>query len=707
MPTFHPVGAYPIARLSCLWMLSIPVALAQTPDATTLPTIEVRASPLANAYAAPDASVGGKEPLPLRQIPQSVSVITGQRIEDQNLGTVSEALGQATGVTIIANDSTQSQMRARGYSLGVAHDGVPAYGALSGYQQFDLAMFDRVEVLRGPAGIFTGSGDPGGVVNLVSKRASAAPASTLSASLGSWNHRRVTVDATGPLNDEATVRARGVFSLLDRDYFYDKTHTRRWLAYGTLEWDIDRATMLTLTTAVQDDDTEAPSSGLPAWSTGELIDAPRHINTIADWTHYRWRTRMHTAELQRRFGTDWVFKAKLSLRPQDFYFKDGYPTTGVERLTGTMNYARRVRDYAYGREALDLYATGPFELWGRQHKVVAGYHRERFSSAYEGANADPVTGASFGRSNLVPDFDLPYDLGGKTRTTQSGWYGQARLSVTDALTVALGGRLSDWSSRSRDAEPAAPTPWRQGARVRDEFTPSAAVLLNLGRHWTAYGSYSAIFIPQTALSADGRMLDPRVGGQFELGAKGEFLDGRLQASLTLFRLRDRNRAYPDPLHEGYYVAAGQLQSQGWEAELVGRPAPGWDVQLGYTRLDTKYRRDAANQGLPFTTWEPRHTLKLWGVHHFSEGALGGLSLGGGARVVSASAAGNGNSAIRRQGGYAVVDAMANWRIGTHWVLGLHLNNVFDRTYYTRLGGLNTYNTYGEPRNIAVTLSAQL
>lgn len=684
--------------------LLAPPAQAQSTETAALPAVEVTDTDLSTSYISP-VTVGGKEAQPVRQVPHSVSVITAQRIRDQNLTTVTEALNQATGVTVIANDSTQSQMRSRGYSLGVTYDGVPAYNALSGYQQMDLAIYERVEVLRGPAGIFTGSGDPGGVVNLVRKRPKGAFGLNATAAAGSWSNHRAEVDVTGPLDEAGRLRGRAVLSLQDRDYFYDKTHTRRRLAYGVLEWDPAPRTTVSLSAAIQDDDTRASSFGLPAWTTGGLIDAPRSTNTIADWTRYAWRTQEYTAELEHRFESEWILKARLSHRPQDFYFKDGYPSTGVDPATGTLNYARRVRDYAYERNALDLYATGPFRLFGRRHVLLAGYNRERYSSVYAGATASAVTGIPFGRPDLVPDFDLPYNLGGDTRTEQSGFYGQTRLSIAEPLTVVLGGRLSDFRVKSRDVAPAVPSDWRPGARASGEFTPYGAVLYDLGRHWTLYASHSDIFIPQTQQRVDGSTLDPRTGRQVEIGAKAEFLGGRLNASLAYFRLRDRNRSYADPDNAGYFLNAGEVESKGWEAEIAGRPAPGYVLQAGYTRLDTVYLKDRNNEGLPFTTWEPRHTLKLWGLRRFEDGALRGLGLGLGVHVASSSAAGTGSSAVRRQGGHAVVNAMATYRLDEHLSLSLHLNNLLDRTYYTRLGGTNTYNTYGEPRSLALTLRA--
>ncbi|ENO87085.1 TonB-dependent siderophore receptor [Thauera linaloolentis] len=682
-------------------------ARAEPPPADTRLEAVVVTSPEEGRYVS-KAAVGGKEPATLREIPQSVSVITRQRIEDQNLGTVADALNQVTGVTVVSNDTTQSQYRSRGHSLGITHDGIPSYNALSGYQQLDLAVYERVEVLRGPAGVFLGTGEPGGVVNLVRKRAQKAFAASGSLSAGSWNNYGLQADITGPLNEDGSVRARAVFSATDREYFYDRTDTRKFVGYATLDWDITPATTLSLAATLQDDETDAPYMGLPAWASGGLLKASRSTNPYPDWNRYEWNTKDFQADLTRRFDSGWSATVKLSRRDQDFYFKDSYPTTGVDPVAHTVNYGRRVRDYNYTRDAVDVFLSGPFRLFGREHRALFGYNRDSLLSAYDGVNAPAVAGVPFGRHDLVPEFDLPYTLGAETETRQSGYYGQLRLSLADPLTVSIGARVSDFRVRSRSVAPATPTAWATSANKTDgEVTPYAGVVFDLNPQVSLYASYSDIFIPQSQNKSGGGTLDPRVGKQYEIGAKGEFFDGKLNAALTLFKLRDENRAYEDiPDNPGFYLNAGKVESKGWEAEVAGSPAPGWDVSAGYTRLDTRYLKDRNNQGLPLTTWEPKHMLKLWGVRRFDSGPLAGFSIGLGASYLSETTAGSGTWAVRRQGGYTVANALLSYRIDKHLTLALNANNLFDKSYYTRLGGLNTYNSYGEPRNFALTLRAQ-
>jgi outer membrane receptor for ferric coprogen and ferric-rhodotorulic acid len=648
-------------------------------------------------------TVGGKQAQTLREIPNSVSVLTRQRIEDQNLTTIADALTQVPGITVISNDSTQSQYRSRGYNMGLMNDGIPAYSALSGYQQPDLAVYERVEVLRGPAGVLNGTGDPGGVVNMVQKRAEEDFGLRASVSGGSWDQYRGTADVTGRLFGD--VRGRAVVAYQDRDFFTRGSSNERATGYGTLAWDATASTTLEVSLLRQKDETFAPYGGLPAQlPSGELLDVPRSTNLVPEWSRYLWDTNDYTLQLSQGLGENWSLRARASRREQRFYFKDAYATTGVN-VAGNVNYARRVRDYDYTRDSWDVYLSGGLDLFGQRHEVLVGYNRDDFNSIYEGVNGTAVNNVPFGRPDLVPDFDTPYNLGGETENAQSGFYAQARVTIREPFTVVLGGRLSDFETRTRAVAPGTPGPWTVGRNAADgEFTPYAGVVYDVTRMISLYASYADVFIPQTQQRFDGSVIDSRVGKQYEVGAKAEFFDRRLNASVALFNLRDTGRAFADAAHPTFFVNAGEVESKGWEIEAVGSLWEGYEVQAGYTRLDTVYLRDAVNAGLVFDTWEPGHLVKLWGVRRFAGGALEGLTVGLGGNYSARTRSGNGASAIRDQDSFVVVNAMVGYRFGDHVSLSLNLNNLLDETYYTRLGGTNTYNSYGEPFSATVGVS---
>ncbi|AHF92388.1 TonB-denpendent receptor [Opitutaceae bacterium TAV5] len=676
------------------------VVRARRDDVVELDPYNVTAS--RDSYVSP-VTVAGKLAVPVRQIPQSVSVITQQRIEDQHLLTVADALNQTTGITVISNDSTQSQYYSRGYALNVQNDGLASTNSLSGYQQLDLAFYERVEVLRGPAGVLQGTGNLGGVVNLVKKRTTDKFEASASASVGSWDNYLGQFDVNVPLNTTKTVRGRIVGFAQDRDFFYDRSHSEKLGGYGIVEWDLAPRTTASVSFSIQEEDADVSFMGLPAWTSGGLLDVSRSTNPYPDWNRMEWTTRDYGFDLEHRFQSEWVAKVRLNHRDQGLFFKDGYPSSGVDPATGALNYARREYDYNYKRDAIDLYLSGPIELFGREHTLLLGYNYDKFDYDYVGVVAPSLTDIPFGRPDLVSDFDLAYDRDGASKTTQSGFYGQARISVVDPLTIVLGGRVSDYRTKSRSRTPSLVRDWTPGARESGEFTPYAGAVYDLTRQISLYGSYSDIFVPQTQEKSDGSTIDPRVGEQYEVGVKGEFFDKKLNVSFALFNMKDTGRAYESPAGSGYYVNAGEVESKGLEFEVSGSPFPGYELTAGYTWLKTEITKARSGEGDNWDTWEPEHTFKFWGTRRFTDGPFDGLTLGLGFIWVSASSAGTDDWAVRSQSSYSLASALVSYRFNRHLSASLNANNLFDTTYYTRLGGLNTYNTYGEPRNFTLTV----
>ncbi|MDR2450370.1 MAG: TonB-dependent siderophore receptor [Candidatus Accumulibacter sp.] len=702
------------ALLASAGIISSAWAQAQEPAPAILAPVEVTGDPYLS-----EVSVAGKEPVKPREIPQSVSVITKEQIEDQGLATVTDVLNQATGVSVQSGDTQTGSFRSRGYNIDVAIDGVPAFEALNGVQQLDAAVYERVEVLRGAAGLFQGSSfQPGGVVNLVRKRGQKEFAASASLSAGSWNHYNTVADAGGPLKADGSLRGRVVASATDREYFYDTTRTKKYLGYATLDWDLTPATTLSFALASQNDDTKAPFHGLPAWATSagenanKQIGLSRSTNLNTDWSRSEWDTQDLLLELVHRFDNGWRVTAKLNHREQDLQYRYGRPNGGLT-AAGTLNYYREGGDFTYEWNGFDLYAAGPFRLFGREHRAVLGYNRDESSSTIKYATPASVPGISLGHQDLVPDFDDPYSMGSEYEDRQSGFYGQLRFRLTDPLTVIVGARVSDFLERSREVAPSPRTDWVDDYEERGEVTPYAGVIFDASRQISLYASYSDIFAPQNSQKFGGGILEPRIGKQYEIGAKGEFLDGRLIASLAYYNLRDKNRAVLDLDHSGggvyYYLAAGEVESKGWEVEVSGSPAPGWNIQTGYARQDTRYLKDAANpanEGLPFNPVNPKHTFKLWGTYRFGGGALGGLTAGLGVNHSSKTHQANtAASEARAAKAYTVANAFLSYRIDKNLSLSFNVNNLFDKTYYIRSGNTSVWNFYGEPRSYALTLRA--
>lgn len=668
------------------------------------------------SYTSPAVTVAGKTPLALREIPNSVSVLTRQQMDDMNLVTTWDAFTQITGVQAIANDALQGQYYARGNALDVRFDGAPSLFPLSGNQQFDLAIYDRIEVQRGPTGVLQGSGSFAGTVNLVKKRPTDTFAGSVLGTVGSWNNKRVEADLSGPFNTDKTVRGRLVASVLDKEWFVNRFTDKKQVLYGVVEADLTRATTLRASIARQHD--ESPGfSGLPTYSNGVLLNVDRSFNPNPLWNRSIWDNTEFAVDVEHRFDNQWVGKAHLSRREAGFFFKDSYLLTGITLATGTGNYTRREFDYDYVADDVDVNFSGPFTLLGRTHNLLLGANSSRYTSDGKGVNRNQtgmtavldVNNVLFRDPPAVPEITVPYKTGSASKTSQKGIYGQARFSVTDPLTLVLGGRVTDYANESRTTEPAVPTAWAPGAKSDGKFTPYAGAVYDLSKQVSVYASYSDIFVPQTQKKVDGSVLDPRVGKQLEAGVKGEYFDGKLNTSFALFNIKDVNRSYADPANPGFFLALGEVESKGWETEVSGSPAPGWNLTAGYTYLTTRntVNSTAASVGQPISYWYPMHTLKLWSNYRFNGGSLDGLNLGFGVNGQSETASGTSTPTVvaRAQSAYAVVAAQLGYKFSKNLSGSLTVNNLFDKSYFTRIQGTNTYMSYGEPRNVTLALRA--
>jgi len=707
---------------------ALAVALAASPvlaedaddDSTTVSSVTVEANK--KSYAAKTVTIGGKEPVSVLDVPNTISVITQQRIQDQNLVTMVDALAQVPGVHVTSWDGLIGQIRSRGYIMDTSYDGIPAYANDQG-QEFDLIVYEQVEVLRGPAGIFKGSGQPSGTANFVRKRGLSEFAGSVGASVGTWNNYRVEADVGGPLAFNGRLRGRVAGSYLTRDFFTDRSHEEKSVAYAVLDFDITDRTTASVMATYQEDQGDAMSMGLANYFLvgnplhNQFLDAPRSTNQYPDWNLNYYRNTEYAADIRHEFDNEWVIRGKAVTREQNKIFTDGFPTpgTGLNPVTNRFSsFNRRSNDGIIDRTGLDLYASGPVTLFGRKHFLTVGYSWSLYDSQsktvpttfYTGSPAG--TGIAFDDVADVPKPALNYTVGNQSQTEQSGFYGQGRFELLDGLTVVLGARISDFAAKSRTIAPSpVTTSWAKGAEAEGEITPYAGVVYYLRPNITVYGSYSDIFIPQTALKWDptgGTPIDPRVGKQVEGGIKGSFFNDGLLASFAVYNTRDVNRSFADPAHPGFFLQLGEVEVKGVDIEVTGRPFQGLDVSIGYSFIQTEHLENSnlALVGKAFDTWEPERSLKAFVKY---TPTAPGWDRGWIAAGMNAQSKflGGGVAGVREQDPYAVFSLHGGYAVTPQVSVSVSVNNLFDKTYYARVGGPNTYNTYGDPRNVTVAL----
>lgn len=664
-------------------------------------------------YAARAASIGKTERA-LREIPQSVTVITRQQLDDQNAVTLSDALREAAGVTLYGNADGASSFYARKNVLAVQYDGVPGFGSLSS-NQFDLSMYDRIEVLRGPMGLLQGSADPSGVVNLVRKRPLKEKSIGFAASVGSWRQIRGDIDANLPLTEDGRLRGRVVLAGENRHFFYDRTRSANRMAYGIVEWDLTPRTTVALSLAEQ---RSKPTSfgGFPAYNdNGDHLGLPRRTNLDAPWNEYHRDTRETTVDFRHAFNADWVVRGVLRRRDADLDYLNGIPRGGVNRATGLGTYVASRGQYNYENIGADLHLTGKYRAWGRQHSVLIGYNYDRQQYAGGGSSATLRNIDITDLSNHDLNIPGPITSRSGNRTTQSGLYAVAEFRVRDPWTVIIGGRVTDYQNETRAILPT-PADWSREnrARARNEFSPYLATVYDLSADFSVYASYADVFVPQTAIMWGGGVVEPRVGWQGELGVKGAFFNDTINASLGIYQIRDENRAIqdPDPTHVGTScgttptstcsIAAGLIQIRGVDLEVSGQLTPRLQVIGGYTYASGTYLRDATNEGQPYNAWHPKHLFKAWARYELTPlwHLAGGIHAQ--TRAYSNGYPGSGITGVR-QPGYGTTSVQVGRQLSRQVSATLTVNNLFDKTYIDQINDDRSYNYYGEPRSVTLSV----
>ncbi|HEY0121909.1 MAG TPA: TonB-dependent siderophore receptor [Rhizobium sp.] len=649
-----------------------------------------------NSYTSGQVTVAGKLPVDVREVPNSISVVTRKRMDDQNVVTVNDALKQTVGVTAVPYSGIgDGYYYARGFNLGIQVDGTPVSSGLNGLPQFDTSIYDRVEVLKGPSGLFQGATDLGGVVNLVRKRPMDTFHVSTGTDYGSWDNKHGFVDVTGPLVDSGAVRGRLVVAGTDQDSFINDKFNRSWTVYGTIEADLTPDTLLTLSGTHQYDKA-IPTFGWGTFPDGRLVHLDRGTLTSPTWSVLEQPMNDANIDIKHTFDNDWVLEGSYNHRDlradgvSSYFFGTIDPDTYLTSLSATSQNSR------WDWDGVDVHIGGPVELFGREHQLVFGANYSRYLAHVASSNFNIIPGVSvFGPFPDEPD--LPITIGNDTRLVQYGIYGQGRFKLLDPLTLVLGGRLSNYKADTRAFLPS-DGDWTTTSKKDAEFTPYGGLVYDLNDNLSVYASYSNIFLPQTQTTVAGAAIKPQQGNQVEAGIKGQFFDGALNASLSVFDIHDKNRAVQDLSNPNFFVAAGDAESRGFEVEVSGEVTPGWNVYGGYTYTD--YIKDPKLDGDDFDPGQPKHSFKLWNTYNFQNERFSKWTIGAGMRAASAM---SNDSQDIRQGAFAVFDAQVAYAFNDHVKASLTVNNIFDKYYFERVGNTFFLNDVGAPRNVTFSL----
>ncbi|KJS25303.1 MAG: porin [Hyphomonadaceae bacterium BRH_c29] len=656
--------------------------------------------------------------LTVRETPQSVTVVTQQRIEDQNLETIADVVRNTAGVSIVEVDDVRNVFNARGFEVtNYQIDGVPLSWSLAGDSAetlADVSIYERVELVRGATGLLTGAGDPSASINLVRKHADARELeASVTGSFGSWENRQIAADIASPLNESGTIRGRFVAKYEEGESYIDLFDSDKQVFYGVIEADLGDSSLVRAGASQQKNNPTAPLWGaLPTfYDDGSFTDLSRSQSTSANWAYWDTVNTNYFVNVDHEFSNGWdlQFNYNRLINSADTELLYLYGTINEASGAGLSTWPYK-SDGESIQDSFDLHLSGDYTLFGRDHEFTVGalhsvQDADTYAYAASGPNAYlPATSLYDWDGNFPrPEFSSVGTHDQDISTEQNGFFAATRINATDALNIVAGARVSSWERTGTEYGVT------QEYSADDVVIPYLGVLYDLTSNHRLYASYTEIFQPQNLRTESGATLDPIYGNAYEIGLKSSYFQDALQTSFAVFSIQQDGLGQPTggvvansaPPEQAYRASEGAT-SQGFEFEVLGRVTENWNLSLGYNQFEIE---DA--DGNDVNTDQPRKSLTLFTTYGF-EGALDGLTVGGGFNWqddIYSNATNPVTSEPTRieQDAYTLANLMARYDFNDHITLQANVENLFDETYYSQISYFSQYR-YGAPRNYTVSLT---
>ncbi|WP_131667661.1 TonB-dependent siderophore receptor [Psychrobacter pygoscelis] len=687
--------------------------LTTTPNAT-LDTIVVTANPLYqidpsednNQYNANVATVGTKIPDYLENIPQSISVVTQSKMDDLNVDTLDQVASRTTGLRVLQNDDGRSSIYSRGYEYDqFSIDGLAAPMASINGTLPNLSAFDRVEVMRGPSGLFNSASEMGGVVNLVRKRGKADGKQTIQADISHPKGLGITADLQGSLSDDDTLVARSVIEHNRRanpvvdDVGGDDNQNSS--IYASIDKKLTDTSKIGLGYLMQQRKI-TPDNGLPTYADNSLLPLPNNKFYGAKWNDFNSRSHDIFADFEHRLDTQGVVSAGIRYSDRDADYN--YAFAGSALKDNKTNVAGTSANIDQTSLSADINLSQPFKLGARQSEYVIGADYKRFKDNREAARsralAKNLTASQINGLDRVDIMEQArsgqrgYRLTHTENTlNETGLYGKVNYKPIDKLSLIAGGRVSHYKVESENKVNNTHASTDNDSKV----TGYGALVYEVTPNINAYGSYTQVFMPQYVANKAGEILKPREGEQLEAGLKGHWGD-TLSARLSGYRLKDDNAAAPT--EDGDQVALGKRQMQGVEIEANGEIMPGWQVSGGYSYLDSDIKQASDSRDDGIFLLMPKHSANLWTTYKTEGWLPNPLTFGLGVNVVGEFSSAQGIKAD----GYQTWDAMVSYPFNDKLKGQLNVYNLLDDEHYVRVGSNSTFNMPGNEREVKASLT---
>lgn len=638
---------------------------------------------------------------PVKEIPQAVQFLEGKLLKDLNITRLDTALELASGVSKQNNfGGLWDSFAIRGFA---GDENFPSGFLVNGFNggrgyggPRDASNVERIEVLKGPNSALFGRGEPGGTVNIVTKKPVLEKTfGSFAVSGGSWNNYRVEADFNMPLNDMFAVRLNGAVE--DADSFRDTVHTRKYVLTPSFLAKFSDRDLLTyeMEYVNQDVPFERGVVAVPTFAGGVitgyqlgLIPQSRFLGNPNDGPT-KVKVLGHQLQYQHDFSDDWTLMLGAGYKDTVFrgYSSDAELAAARQMLYvdgRTLTRQRRYRDYATTNMVFRGEISGKFNTGSIVHNIRIGADWDKFEINAIQRRIRPTT-AAYGIDIFNPDYTIvapePVIAIQDSKEVQKAWgiYAQDQIEITDQFKIRFGGRYDDFKQDIDNYLPGASPAHPHKAYTK--FSPMAGLVFEPTRTVSIYASYGKGFRPNSGTDAFGLPFDPELSRSYEVGAKYVSVDGRINSTLSLYKMKKTNVLSVDPANPNFSTTIGAAESQGLEFDINAKLPAGFELFLNYAYTDAGWSDDYVAAGIhkndPLINI-PKHQGNALLFKTFSIGEHDAM-LGAGVTYVG-----------RRLGetattfflpSYTIAKVIGSFNITDQIKISADVNNLFNKKYY--------------------------
>lgn len=706
-------------------------ALFSTVAGLALPTAAFAQNP--GAEAGSDIVVTGlrqqyRGDVPLTEIPQTVQTLDGELLRDLNITGLDGALDLASGIARQNNfGGLWDSFAIRGFA---GDENFPSGFLVNGFNggrgyggPRDASNIERIEILKGPNGAVFGRGEPGGTINIITRKADLTETfGSVSASAGSFSTFRFEGDLNLAVNEKFAVRING--AVQDAKSFRDRLKSNKLVLSPSFLWAPTDTTKISYELEYVknkvpfDRGVVAVNGVLGLIPNSRFLGEPGDGPTVVD-------VLGHQLQVQQELSSDWYLLVGAGHRETSFegYSSDAELAGARQTLEETGNFLsrqRRLRDYDAKNTVLRAEISGKLDTGGIRHHVLVGADWDKFEldllqwrfrpGAYTAGT--PITAAN----NAIDIFNPVYGnrpeptaLIQDTDQVQKGWgiYFQDQIDITDRIKLRLGGRYDHF--RMATATATAPI-----IMVKKRFSPTAGALFEITDTLSVYGGYGEGFRPNSGTAAPvapatvGLPFEPETSKSYEIGLRYVSPDKAITATLAAYSMKKTNILTADPLNSNFSKTAGSARSRGIEADVTASLGGGLFVMAAYAYTDAQWTTSAADKDFGLTIVKgdpliniPKHTANLLVTKEFEIGETGKVNLGAGVNHVSKRLGETG--VVFYLPSYTLVRAFASYEPSERVKFSVDVSNLLDKRYYPA-----SYHRYwvapGAPRAITGKVS---